>query len=267
MRISRTTPKESKSKGTLRASRRARKNARRRKKRRAERDSLVLLTSRAQQNEALLSREQERLHELRATLAGVVHAHRLLTDDRAVLSRSIRQRLQRLLGAELARTERLLADDRRQPASPVELGAVLDPLVDAIRLRGHAVLWNGTRCRAMGPPDHIAEIAHILLDNAARHAGGRRISLDVTDGNGWIELHVSDDGTGVPPHLAQVLFERGTRSSTSRGQGIGLNIARRLAHELGGDLWLEAGPAASGASFILQLPDSTGASRCLAAAV
>jgi signal transduction histidine kinase len=78
---------------------------------------------------------------------------------------------------------------------------------------------------------------------------------------------VSDDGPGVPAAIAPVLFERGTRTATSRGEGIGLHIARRLARDLGGDLWLEPVPAATGAVFVFQLPDAKGDTPCLAAAV
>jgi signal transduction histidine kinase len=144
----------------------------------------------------------------------------------------------------------------------VDLAEVLDPLVDAVRVRGHAVRWNGTRCRAMGRADDIAQIAHILLDNAARHGRGRHIALEVAERGGLIELRVSDHGPGVPPELAPVVFERGVRISTSRGEGIGLNIARRLARELGGDLRLEAVSGITGATFVLQLPHPTGAVPC-----
>jgi signal transduction histidine kinase len=139
--------------------------------------------------------------------------------------------------------------------------------VDAIRVRGHAVRWNGTQCQALGRADDIAQVAHILLDNAARHASGRDIALEVNERGGLIELRVSDHGPGVPPELVPVLFERGTRTATSRGEGIGLHIAWRLAHELGGNLRLEATPASTGAVFVLHLPHPTGTVQCHAPAV
>jgi signal transduction histidine kinase len=240
---------------------------RRQARRRADLRELMTLASRIELSESILAREQERMHELRTTVTSVALSQRLLTHDRATLSRATRWRLERLTEAELARIERLLSDTRRDPVAPVDLSSVLDPLVDAMRLCGHAVLWKGTRCRALGRADDIAEIVHILLDNAARHAGGRRVALEVADCGELIELRVSDDGPGVPAALAAVLFERGTRTGTSRGEGIGLHIARRLARDLGGDLWLEPVPAATGAVFVLQLPDTTGDAPCLEAAV
>ncbi len=64
---------------------------------------------------------------------------------------------------------------------------VLDPLVDAVRMRGHEVVWKGTRLQALGRADDISEIAHILLDNAIRHAGGNQIAVEVIDSGERIE--------------------------------------------------------------------------------
>lgn len=220
--------------------------------RRADWEPVTTLASRAERAETLLAREQDRMHELRATVSGIALSQRLLQDRRVTLSRRTRTRLERLGEAELSRVERLLADTPQRPVAPVELAGVLDPLVDAVRLTGHAVLWKGTQRRALGRADDIGEIAHILLDNATRHAAGHEIVLDVVHRGNWVELRVSDSGPGVPPSLAQVVFERGTRAASSRGEGIGLHIARRLAQDLGGELRLE--PAASGAVFVLRLP-------------
>ena len=229
-------------------------------------DELRTMASRVELAEAIVAHEQERMHELRTTVSSMSLSDRLLNDRRAGLSRATRRRLQRLRQSELARVERLLTDGPQDPVGPVDLAGVLDPLVDAARLRGHAVLWKGTPCSALGRADDITEIAHILLDNAARHARGHRIALEVSDRGKGVELRVSDDGPGVPPTLAPVVFERGTRGSTSGGQGIGLHIARRLARDNGGDLWLEPRPAGQGAVFVVRLRDLSGAVPCLATA-
>lgn len=234
-------------------------------RRRADWEPVTRLASRAELAEARLAREQDRMHELRATVSGIALSQRLLQDRRATLSHRTRTRLERLREAELARVERLLADSPQHPVAPVALAGVLGPLVDAARLSGQVVRWKGTACRVLGRADDIGEIAHILLDNATRHAAGHEIVLDVVHRGSWVELRVSDSGPGVPPSLAQVVFERGTRAASSRGEGIGLHIAQRLAQDLGGELRLE--PAASGAVFVLRLPpDPPGEVPCRAPA-
>ena len=229
-------------------------------------DELKSLVSRVEMAEAIVARDQERLHELRTTVSSVALADRMLVERGGTLPGATRRRLERLSETALARVERLLADTPKDPVGHVELARVLDPVVDALRLRGHAVRWEGSRCTALGRPDDIADVAHILLDNAARHAGGHQIEVAVASTGSWIELRVSDAGPGVPPALAPVVFERGTRSAGSDGEGIGLHIARRIALALGGDLRLETTAAATGAVFVLHLPVSTGDEPCLATA-
>lgn len=232
----------------------------------ADLDELYTLTSRIESAEANLAREQERMHELRATVSSVSLSDRLLNDRRARLSGATRRRLQRLRQAELARVERLLTDAPQADAGPVDLAEILAPLVDAARLHGHVVRWTRTPYRVLGRADDLTEIVHILLDNATQHARGQRIALEVSDCEEGVEVRVSDDGPGVPPALAPVVFERGTRGSTSHGQGIGLHIARRLARDNEGDLWLEPLTPAPGTAFVLRLRDASGGVPCLATA-
>ena len=72
-------------------------------------------------------------------------------------------------------------------------------------------------------------------------------------------LSVQDCGTGVPAEFVPDLFERFTRSDTSRasavGTGLGLAIARSYARAHGGDLLYEDA-VPHGARFNLILPVS-----------
>lgn len=221
---------------------------------------VVELGTRAERAEAALIREQDRLHEIRATLVGITLSQSLLADRRG-LPEEARVRLRLVHDSELGRLERLLGEDRPGQQEVVDLGEVVDPLVEALRIQGHCIRWAGTRARAWGRRDHIAEIVHVLLENAARHGGPGEIHVEVTGCADTVEVHVRDQGPGVDPELVHTLFERGTRGADSGGQGIGLSIARRLTQGLGGQLWLESGVAAPGARFVLSLPVRE-ASRC-----
>ncbi|KAI5929573.1 [3-methyl-2-oxobutanoate dehydrogenase [lipoamide]] kinase, mitochondrial [Manis javanica] len=73
---------------------------------------------------------------------------------------------------------------------------------------------------------------------------------------GRLELTVSDEGPGLAPELAQRIFElheRGERSDQTRGFGLGLWGARRVAQMHGGDV--QVTPAAGGGTcFTLTRP-------------
>jgi signal transduction histidine kinase len=210
--------------------------------------------SHAEEVEAALIRDEETLHEVRATVVGLSLAVHLLQEAHDDLPQATRARLESLHASELERLERLLTDGPREEPHSVALADVVDPFVDSVRTRGQRVLWGGTSCRAWGRRDEVAEIVHVLLENAARHASGADVAVEVSSGDGRVKLRVADRGPGVPPELAETLFGRGTRGRHSPGDGIGLHLAQRLSREMGGDLRLEPPVPGTGAAFALTLP-------------
>ncbi|GAB2884830.1 sensor histidine kinase [Nocardioides pacificus] len=197
---------------------------------------------------------EETMHELRSTVAGLSAASRILHDAQYVVPAADRARLERMQAEEMARLERLLAGEADEPLRAVELDDVVQPVVTSVRARGHQVRCEASGVHALGRPDHIAEAVHILLDNAARHSSGSGVSLEITTVDHLARITVSDDGPGVPDHLADAIFEWGTQRPDSRGRGIGLHIARRLVGELGGTLELDRNHGPRGAAFVIDLP-------------
>lgn len=198
-------------------------------------------------------------HEIRATLGGITTAARLV-HDHPELGTDRRLELEEMMDAELARLARLTrprAASAADPTGPVDLDRTLWPLVVRQRARGNAVHWRPTGGTALGQADDIAEIVNVLLDNADQHAPGARVWIDVHPTAGGVEIVVSDCGPGIDPAVRSSIFERGVRRPDSRGEGIGLDSAHRLAAQLGGELWL-ADAEAPGATFVLGLRSPAG---------
>ncbi len=117
--------------------------------------------------------------------------------------------------------------------------------------------------RVMGNQNTLARVIRNLVDNAAAHAE-TSVLIEI-DGSGqdsiggMATVRILDDGPGVPPHLADQIFERFVRVDESRvrngtgGAGLGLAIARRIAEGHGGTVELD-GSSATGACFVLRLP-------------
>lgn len=217
-------------------------------------DRLERVGTHADEVEAALSRDEETLHEVRATIVGLSLAMHLLQESHDDLPEATRLRLESLHASELERLERLLTESPREKPQSVSLAEVIDPFVDSVRARGQRVLWSGTRCHAWGRRDEIAEVVHVLLENANRHAPGSDVAVEVSSGRDRVRLRVADHGPGVPPELTDTLFERGIRGRHSSGQGIGLHLAQRLSREMGGELALEPATQEVGAAFTLTLP-------------
>ncbi|MCD0450296.1 HAMP domain-containing histidine kinase [Actinocorallia sp. API 0066] len=110
-------------------------------------------------------------------------------------------------------------------------------------------LW--VRCS----PLRLGRVLENLLANAERH-GRSEVRVSVAEEDGRAVLLVRDDGDGVPPEHRERIFERFARLKESRerdtgGTGLGLPIAREIAHNYGGTLTVEDGP---GGRFALRLP-------------
>jgi signal transduction histidine kinase len=218
---------------------------------------------RAASAEAAVRHDEERLHELRTTVAGIGMTHRLLRDRKSELPRTTCSRLESLYESELARLERMLADQGSVTVARVDVDATIAPLVDALRLRGLRVTHRGSPAVAVGRADDIVEILHVLLENAARHAPASDIEVDVLSEGHKVWVQVSDHGPGIPDPVRSHLFERGARAPESTGQGIGLHIARRLAHAMHGELRFDARHQEPGATFTLVLPAVGESDPCL----
>jgi signal transduction histidine kinase len=104
-------------------------------------------------------------------------------------------------------------------------------------------------------PDVLERILAPLLDNARRHAR-MTVTLTAAATPDGVRITVGDDGPGVPPDLAERIFEPGFTAppdhgseQTHHGSGLGLPLARRLARGVGGDVTLQAGTV-----FAVDLP-------------
>ena len=84
-----------------------------------------------------------------------------------------------------------------------------------------------------------------LVGNALRYGNKVHISLDETDS--LLNLHVDDDGPGIPADKRSDVLRPFVRLEESRNQdtggvGLGLSIARDVARGHGGDLILTDSP-------------------------
>jgi two-component system OmpR family sensor kinase len=106
--------------------------------------------------------------------------------------------------------------------------------------------------------DRLRQLLENLLSNAVQHsAQGRPVTVLVSsqqreDGS-WAQVEVIDQGPGIREDLLPRIFERFTSGQESRGLGLGLYLAKKIAQAHGGDLVVQS-PPGEGAHFILSLP-------------
>jgi two-component system, OmpR family, sensor kinase len=160
--------------------------------------------------------------------------------------------------------EALLAAARQDgPAGPVtsDARAGVAAAVEALREEARDA---GIELTLSMPPQPIPvavdealleRIVHPLVENALRYGRAHvTVGLAVTGTVALVE--VRDDGIGLEPGEAQLVFEPGARGSAAvaerRGAGLGLALARRLARSAGGDV--VATTSGTGGRFALRLP-------------
>lgn len=95
-----------------------------------------------------------------------------------------------------------------------------------------------------------------LIGNAARY--GKEVWIETEKGKKFVNIFIDDNGPGIPKNQREEVFKPFTRLETSRnpetgGVGLGLTIARDIAHQHGGDVILDDSPR-GGLRAILRLP-------------
>ena len=99
-----------------------------------------------------------------------------------------------------------------------------------------------------------------LLTNAAKYTDpGGRIDIRVERIDARVQINVSDNGTGIAPHMLDRvwhIFEQAERTldRAQGGLGIGLSIVRRLVELHGGSVEARSRGLGYGSTFIVALP-------------
>ncbi|MEQ1565248.1 MAG: HAMP domain-containing sensor histidine kinase [Myxococcota bacterium] len=168
-------------------------------------------------------------------------------------------RLQRVTDqlADFASNVRQLVPAGHEPPQPLRLMDLVNDVVrDTVAERnGHLhIKLDLEELEVQAPPTRLRLALVQLVRNAAQAARGseRRVTLRVTaraDGE-RVSVEFTDDGPGVPEHLADRIFTRGV--SGRGGSGIGLALVHEVVvGELGGSVHHER-PAGGGARFVVK---------------
>jgi two-component system sensor histidine kinase KdpD len=144
--------------------------------------------------------------------------------------------LEDIIGSALRRTQPLLDRHRVEVRLPTEMSLLF---VDGLL---------------------IEQVFTNLLENAARYTPvGSHVVISATTQGREFVVTVADDGPGLPPGSADIIFDRFYRGATGpdagRGSGLGLSICRAIIHLHGGTVRAANRPQ-GGAEFTIRLPQA-----------
>jgi len=209
-------------------------------------------------------------HELRTPIARLRFALEMLAETHDAAEG---ERLSRMMESDLDELDGLIDSsltyarfEREQPElhlAEVEIAPWLEEQVEGIRLLGRQLeLQVDTDAL---PPQLRVDLDRRsmpyamtnLLRNAIKYARTRiRVSAEIVADH--IQVHVDDDGIGIPPGERERVFTAFTRLDRSRdrstgGYGLGLAIARLVLEQHGGNAFAGEAPL-GGARFTLSWP-------------
>lgn len=99
-----------------------------------------------------------------------------------------------------------------------------------------------------GESEAIQRILYNLITNAIRYGSdGNYLGVRISEDNHWAYIEIIDKGKGIEKESAAQVFDRlytmeDSRNRNIQGNGLGLTIAKNLAMQMGGDIFLDSEP-------------------------
>ncbi|ORT64481.1 ATP-binding protein [Pseudomonas mosselii] len=127
--------------------------------------------------------------------------------------------------------------DIHENIEPIDLNQVLEMLAEPYLGDGRITLEGQALAPYLGKSLALRRCIGNLIDNAIKY--GERAHLRILDGAESFVLQVDDQGPGVPEQRLEQVFEPHFRlAGQQQGYGLGLGIARNIAHSHGGEVSL-----------------------------
>jgi two-component system sensor histidine kinase GlrK len=222
-------------------------------------------------------------HELRTPLTAILEGMTLLWEEipgpltpsqREIVNvvRSHGERLHQFLSSvlDLSKMEAGMMEYLRVPS---DLSAVLERSIQTVQLTARR---KGIRLEVLCPTAlpllfideaRMQQVLDNLLNNATKftpEGGIVRVAASLKEKewergeDRWVEIRVSDTGTGIPAGEIERIFKKfyqspHHQSQHERGTGLGLAISRHIVAAHSGRLWVES-QLGQGSTFILLLP-------------
>jgi len=256
------------------------------------RDVSDALVTAAAQREELLRKEQEARgaaeeagrakdqflavlsHELRTPLNAVYGWARMLRSGRLhedgaeraldAILRNANAQVQ--LIDDLLDVSRVITGKMRLDVRPVDLHAVIDGALDAVRPAAEAKeirlqkVLDARAGPAIGDPSRLQQVVWNLLANAVKFTPkGGRVQVHLQFVNSHVEIVVSDTGQGITPEILPYIFERFRQADSSStrahaGLGLGLALVKHLVELHGGSVVAHSAGRGQGSTFVVKLP-------------
>ncbi len=216
-------------------------------------------------------------HELRTPLSAILgwsHLVRTGKLDEPQMTRAFETiernaRAQSQLIDDLLDVSRIITGKLQIEPTPVDLSAVVEAAIDAVRPTLEAkeiqleTALAETTCLVSGDANRLQQIFWNLFSNAVKftpQAG--KVRVEVLRCAPRVQISVSDSGIGISEEFLPFIFDRfrqadGSSTRVHGGLGLGLAIVKHLVQLHQGTVEVESGGKDQGATFTVSLPLSS----------
>jgi signal transduction histidine kinase len=154
--------------------------------------------------------------------------------------------------------------EREPSIQETNLNQIIRDVVELLdgRIKEMKVSWESHLDDGLPPVDADPEGIHRALLNVISNAldavetrdNPKVVVQSLRDTEeGWVRIHVLDNGVGIPPHKLADIFKPFISTKGSKGTGLGLAVSRKILREHGGDI-LAQSQIGKGSRFTLRLP-------------
>jgi len=167
---------------------------------------------------------------------------------------------------DLLDVSRIITGNMRLDVRAVDLRAVVDAAVDAVRpaadakaIRLQPVL-DPRAGPVTGDAARLQQVMWNLLINAVKFTPkGGRVQIHLARVNSHVEITVSDTGQGIAAETLPLVFERFRQADSSStrahgGLGLGLALVKHLVELHGGAIAARSAGLGKGSTFVVTLP-------------
>ncbi|WP_435334974.1 PAS domain-containing protein [Haloarchaeobius sp. TZWWS8] len=154
---------------------------------------------------------------------------------------------------------RILVEEENHELQPIALDETLQKEMTKVRTaydEAQIVLSGPLPPVQVAADELLPEVFENLLVNAIEHNDKDRpeVAIHVDDSDeSMVDVHVIDNGPGVPDDIKDHLFEKGKKGSRSKGTGFGLYLVKETLDAYGGEIDV-IDRDGGGADFVVSLP-------------
>jgi len=166
-------------------------------------------------------RQQERLHDARSVVLGVIGASRLLARPERSTDAD---RLGALMTQELTRLSAVLDPSAADPLGDFSLASAIEPVLLVHQLGGAEVRCELGELWVRGRIRDTATVFANLLANCQLHAPGATVTVSAVRRLDRVVIDFEDDGPGIPAAERAQVLTRGGRGADAGAGGSGLGL-------------------------------------------